>query len=288
MEEPCILLVDDEQPVLSAWSRILKDSYRVCTAGSGDEALEILRQENVAVIIADYRMPGMDGLQVLQTVRQTHPSVVRILVSAFMDELAMRTSMEDVAPYRILEKPVDVATLEETVRDAMYIHSIYSRGSGSIALHLLDSMLGSLDSVPAPFVRNFFIHFGLLKSNPSVTSHDSFTAFADIVAHHASADRMFGFQFSSDEAWKAVTGQTTDGPYSLYEEHFDGSGPKGLKGLDIPAQSRLLAPVYFHHLLGIHLSRPRISVNILKFQSGEIFDPMMVRLVLDSISDFPV
>lgn len=82
-----ILLVDDEPSVLKALKRELSLSgFIVLTAGSGYEALSILEQEDVGIVISDYMMPGMDGIELLLQVRNRYPSVYRAMLSGYIEE----------------------------------------------------------------------------------------------------------------------------------------------------------------------------------------------------------
>src|SRR5690348_7595039 len=91
---PAILAVDDEPAVLAAVARDLRvgfgDRYRVLRAKSGAEGLEVLRElrrrgDQVAMLIADQRMPGMAGTQYLVEARQLVPDAKRVLLTAYAD-----------------------------------------------------------------------------------------------------------------------------------------------------------------------------------------------------------
>src|SRR5690242_20927667 len=91
---PAIVAVDDEPAVLAAVSRDLRrgfgERYRVLRAGSGAEGLEMLeelvrRGEQVAMLVADQRMPGMEGTEYLTRARQLVPTAKRVLLTAYAD-----------------------------------------------------------------------------------------------------------------------------------------------------------------------------------------------------------
>ena len=68
---PVILLVDDEPRILSALQRLLRrEPYRIITAGSGADALRLLDQETVSVVVSDLRMPEMDGFETCRRLKQ--------------------------------------------------------------------------------------------------------------------------------------------------------------------------------------------------------------------------
>jgi CheY-like chemotaxis protein len=74
-----ILLVDDDQDLLETTAALLEDDFDVLTAASGEQALETLARASVAVVCADYKMPGMTGLDLLRAVRDRFPGRLQAL-----------------------------------------------------------------------------------------------------------------------------------------------------------------------------------------------------------------
>jgi thioredoxin reductase (NADPH) len=115
-ERPLLLAVDDEPAVLAAVARDLRrgfgERYRVMRAGSGAEGLEILtevrrRGQQVALLIADQRMPGMEGTDYLLRARQLAPDAKRVLLTAYADTEAAIAAINEVALDYYLLKPWD-------------------------------------------------------------------------------------------------------------------------------------------------------------------------------------
>lgn len=113
---PAILAVDDEPAVLSAVARDLRQGfggrYRILRATSGPEALDLLRQvrargDQVALLIADQRMPGMTGTEYLVEARKLVPDAKRVLLTAYADTEAAIAAINDVALDYYLLKPWD-------------------------------------------------------------------------------------------------------------------------------------------------------------------------------------
>jgi thioredoxin reductase (NADPH) len=113
---PAILAVDDEPAVLAAVARDLRhgfgERYRILRAGSGAEALELLgelrkRGDQVALLIADQRMPGMSGTDYLVQARTIVPEAKRVLLTAYADTEAAIAAINDVALDYYLLKPWD-------------------------------------------------------------------------------------------------------------------------------------------------------------------------------------
>jgi thioredoxin reductase (NADPH) len=113
---PAILVVDDEPTVLAAVSRDLRrgfgERFRVLRAGSGPQALELLRElgvrgDQVAMLIADQRMPGMSGTEYLAQARTIAPDAKRVLLTAYADTEAAIAAINEVALDYYLLKPWD-------------------------------------------------------------------------------------------------------------------------------------------------------------------------------------
>jgi thioredoxin reductase (NADPH) len=113
---PAILAVDDEPAVLAAVARDLRvgfgERFRILRAGSGAEALELLaelrtRGDQVAMLIADQRMPGMPGTQYLLEARKLVPDAKRVLLTAYADTEAAIAAINEVALDYYLLKPWD-------------------------------------------------------------------------------------------------------------------------------------------------------------------------------------
>src|ERR671930_1793151 len=113
---PAIVAVDDEPAVLAAVARDLRrgfgERYRILRAGSGAEALELLaelrtRGDQVALLIADQRMPAMSGTDYLVQARTIVPEANRVLLTAYADTEAATAAINDVALDHYLLKPWD-------------------------------------------------------------------------------------------------------------------------------------------------------------------------------------
>ncbi len=114
-----ILLVDDERDNLEPMRLMLEDSYRVLTAENGPQALALLEAEPVELIIADQRMPGMTGVELLARVHQIKPDVVRLILTAYSDFDAMLKAINEGRVYRYIIKPWDVDDMRLTIRQAL-------------------------------------------------------------------------------------------------------------------------------------------------------------------------
>ena len=116
---PTLLLVDDEPSILSSLRRLLRnEGYRILTANSGTEGLQVLAENDVDVIVSDQRMPGMTGVEFLRTVRQLYPDTVRIVLSGFTELQTVTDAVNAGAIYKFLTKPWDDDQLRSHVQEA--------------------------------------------------------------------------------------------------------------------------------------------------------------------------
>lgn len=117
---PTVLLVDDEPSVLSALRRLFRSQgYRIEQAVSGAEALLVLAMQPVDLVISDMRMPEMDGAALLAQVRQSHPSVARILLTGYADISATIAAINQGAIHRYIAKPWDDQEMLMVVGEAL-------------------------------------------------------------------------------------------------------------------------------------------------------------------------
>lgn len=118
-DRPTLLVVDDEPGMRTTLMRLLRrDGYRILTASSGSEALDLLAVNPVQVIMTDQRMPGMSGIEFLDIVKNLYPRTVRIILSGYTDLAAVTNAVNRGAVFRFLTKPWDDDKLREQVRDA--------------------------------------------------------------------------------------------------------------------------------------------------------------------------
>jgi CheY-like chemotaxis protein len=115
-----ILVIDDDPAVLACYGRLLKrEGFHVETAPGGESGLaRVACSDPFDVVILDYRMPGMDGMEFLSRLRCLGHAPSVILVSAYATE-AVRQSAAVMGVRRILAKPVDVGQLCSAIREAV-------------------------------------------------------------------------------------------------------------------------------------------------------------------------
>ncbi|HFD32205.1 MAG TPA: response regulator [Gammaproteobacteria bacterium] len=114
-----ILVVDDEQAMLSLTRNILEpNGYRVLTADDGEQALEIIKHENIDLLLTDVIMPKMDGYQLAKLVQEYYPRVNIQIMSGFADGRHHKM-MEDKLHRTMINKPFDSQTLLKRIREQL-------------------------------------------------------------------------------------------------------------------------------------------------------------------------
>ncbi len=106
MEKRAILFVDDEEKVLRSLERgLLDEPYNCYFAKSGKEALEILEQNEVHIIVTDMRMPEMSGLELLRAVKEKHPHIIRLVLSGYTQVTTLLTAINQGEIFKFITKP---------------------------------------------------------------------------------------------------------------------------------------------------------------------------------------
>jgi len=114
-----ILLVDDEENILSSLARLLRrQGYKILRANSGKAGLEVLKDNVVGVIVSDQRMPEMTGVEFLGLVKNIYPDTTRIVLSGYTDLKSITDAINDGDIYKFLTKPWDDEILLKSIDEA--------------------------------------------------------------------------------------------------------------------------------------------------------------------------
>ena len=114
-----IMIVDDEPANLRTLERLFRPNYQVVTAPSGAEALALLDQHDVALLISDQRMPAMTGIELMVKTVAIRPQMVKILLTGYTDVGALIEALNSGLVYRYLTKPWNNDDLRTTVSRAL-------------------------------------------------------------------------------------------------------------------------------------------------------------------------
>ncbi|MHB8520017.1 MAG: sigma-54-dependent transcriptional regulator [Limisphaerales bacterium] len=116
---PNILLVDDEERLRTAAGKVLKGAgYRVVSAASGEEALDLLNQHAVALVISDLRLPGLDGIALLKQIRELWPAVEVVMITGH-GSVEQAVQAMKLGAYDFITKPLDSAALLKATAKAL-------------------------------------------------------------------------------------------------------------------------------------------------------------------------
>src|SRR5689334_14304853 len=126
-EKNKILIIDDEPANLRLLRRVLGDDYEIFAAQSGQEGLEILKHEEICLIVTDQRMPGMSGVQVLEASQAVRPDAIKILLTGYTDIQALIDAINSGNVYKYIQKPWDSEDLKLTVKRAVETYDLRRR-----------------------------------------------------------------------------------------------------------------------------------------------------------------
>jgi response regulator RpfG family c-di-GMP phosphodiesterase len=113
-----ILVVDDEEEILHSLRGLLRMEFNVYTANSGREAIKILEQEPIHIILSDQRMPEMAGVELLAQARGERPGAIRVMFTGYTDVKAVIDAINQGQIYRYIAKPWQPDELLTVLREA--------------------------------------------------------------------------------------------------------------------------------------------------------------------------
>lgn len=143
-DQPTILFVDDELSILKSLRRLFMDEdWQMLFASSGNEGLETLKTEKVDLVVSDVRMPGMDGVEFLNRVKDLYPGIVRIFLSGYAEKKSVSSALAQGCAQQILPKPWNESELREVICAALDQSRKQQRGQRS-----LQTVINSLSNLP--------------------------------------------------------------------------------------------------------------------------------------------
>jgi serine/threonine-protein kinase len=114
-----VLFVDDEESILTTMRIMFRRHYDVLLASNGEQALQLLRDNDVDVLVSDQRMPGMVGVEVLREARAIRPRTMRVLLTGYSDFSAIIGSINEGEVYRFVHKPWSNAEFQSIIAQAV-------------------------------------------------------------------------------------------------------------------------------------------------------------------------
>lgn len=114
-----ILYVDDQPSHLTLFRKTFSADYKVLTVNSGPEAIEMIRGKEIFLIVADYNMPGMTGIDFLTKAEEISPRAMRILLSAYFDDNPVKEAIRRLRTVEVLEKPWKLVQMRGFIQKAL-------------------------------------------------------------------------------------------------------------------------------------------------------------------------
>lgn len=128
-----ILIVDDEPSVLNSLKRTLRKEYDVILSQDGFSAIQVLNEQEIAVIIADQRMPKMNGVTLLQKAMEIQPDTARILITGYSDIQAVIDAINEGNVYYYIHKPWEPEDVHLIIRQAIDRYNLIQTNRSLVA-----------------------------------------------------------------------------------------------------------------------------------------------------------
>jgi DNA-binding NtrC family response regulator len=153
--QPKVVLVDDEEMVVTSLRALLQleTDYQLHCFTNPQDAAALLEKEAIEVVVTDYLMPGMTGLELLAAAKKFQPESARVLLTGHADKQSAIQAINDVGLFQYLEKPWDNSQFLLVVRSAIERTQLFRQLRDKIAE--LDAAHGNLKNVQARLIRAF-------------------------------------------------------------------------------------------------------------------------------------
>ncbi len=122
-----ILYVDDEPQNLISFKATFRRDYKINTATSGKEGIEIMRNRDIHLIITDQRMPEMTGVQFLEQILPEYPEAIRMILTGFSDVEAIIDAINNGRVFRYITKPWNETELRMTIENARQLYGLQQK-----------------------------------------------------------------------------------------------------------------------------------------------------------------
>ncbi len=138
MKNFSILYVDDEESNLKGFKSIYFTDYTIYTAISGKDALDILSNHEVHIIITDQKMPGMTGVEFLNNTMSKYPDPIRIILTGYSDIEVLMKAINECGIFRYLTKPWNETEMNMTINQAIDTYNL-RKENGELIKKLTDA-----------------------------------------------------------------------------------------------------------------------------------------------------
>lgn len=315
-----ILLVDDEEDNLALLYRTLRQNFDIIQTTSPIEALKLLNQNRIDIIMSDHKMKEMDGIEFLKKTYELYPQCVRLLVTAYSDSKILIDGINSAKVYRYIKKPWDPAELLVIVKAAAEYLQL-KEDNDRLIYDLKDLFSGTINAIIEALDAKDSFTLGRSK-------RVTFLALKMVKYLNLPMDEMGKLELAgllhdigmigvsekvlnktekltSDE-FEAIKKHVDHGVKILedikqlkdvveiikyHHERYDGSGyPYGLKGDSIPLNAQIIAIAdAYDSMVSNRSYREGLThenaMKKLEMQSGYQFNPLIIQAFKAIISD---
>ena len=308
-----VLFVDDEPHVRSAMQRLFADSdLRVALAADGREALSVMCAEAVAVLVADHRMPGMSGTELLERARDLSPETVRVMLTTNADLQTAIDAINQGEVFRFVLKPWDNENLQAVVEEALtrYRLVVALRDADEGTLLSLAQMIELKDAYTRGHcqrVADYALRIaGALHLDEALLTHIRHGSWLHDCGKVGVPESILNYQgplnaqdynvvrnhprWGADVARKARLAREVVNIILFHHESWNGEGyPYGLQGEQIPLEARIVAIAdVFDALTSDRPYQKAMShsraATVLRSMSGTQLDARLTELLLADLS----
>lgn len=297
-----VLLVDDNRLILDTLKALLTEGEaRILTANNAQEAIALVRQEDVAVVVSDNIMPGMSGLDFLTALSTISPGTIKILMSAFADLPTVLAAINRSEVFRYVLKPWKDdemrAAVTEGLRRYRLLQSMRKEDEDVLrslaqTIELKDPstrghcdrvavfalMIAEALKIPKDVQREIKYGSWLHDCGKIGVSEGILNGKGRLSSQEFEKMKMHAF-WGADVAAKANLSQVARNIIHYHHERYDGTGyPEGLSGKEIPIEARIVAVADVYDALTN--DRPyrkgypqEEAVRIMEGMEGTTFDP---------------
>lgn len=166
---PSILIIDDEPRSIETLERILDEHFDVHTANNVEEALVVLKQEWIQVVVCDQRMPDVTGIELCSQIREAWPEIIRMIISGYTDSEDIINAINEGGIYQYISKPWhpdDVILKLKNAVELFDLHRINERLS--IELNLQPKTLKEAIEVQRKLLQAHYSWEGIVRSPDSI------------------------------------------------------------------------------------------------------------------------
>ena len=166
---PSILIIDDEPRSIETLERILDEHFDVYTANNADEALVVLKQEWIQIVVCDQRMPDVTGVELCSQIRESWPEIIRMIISGYTDSEDIINAINEGGIYQYISKPWhpdDVILKLKNAVELFDLHRINERLS--IELNLQPKTLKEAIEVQRKLLQAHYSWEGIVRSPDSI------------------------------------------------------------------------------------------------------------------------